>query len=122
MVTKEEWDKMNLVSKRPEVCKSKQEVEIVKVQKAKKAQESKSDTGKPKSKIQKCQVSKKDKKDGGRFSPRELWKKRCQKCNNCLKPECSRCFCCRENKKPENMGANKLCCFQKVGHAVSFSR
>lgn len=45
------------------------------------------------------------------LTPHQLWVERCGKCQNCTKPDCSKCICCRGNKKDPTA---RNCCYQKV--------
>ena len=67
-----------------------------------------------KDKVSKEKVTKDGSKEVERYTPHMLWRERCKTCPNCVKPDCSKCVCCRGNQKNTDP-ATKNCCLQKVG-------
>ena len=55
-------------------------------------------------------------KEVKKMSTRELLKKACGNCPNCVKPSCGSCASCTANRVA---GATKRCCYQKVRHCLS---
>ena len=45
------------------------------------------------------------------MTPRELWVERCGSCQNCVKPDCQKCICCRGNTRDPTA---RNCCLQKA--------
>jgi len=49
----------------------------------------------------------------GPLTPHALARKGCGDCENCMKPPCSRCVCCKANEKASTESGGN-CCLQKV--------